>query len=522
MFSRYQTGPARKQQRSPRRRPARALSGLLNGLAIVHLLSATALAPTSAEAQSATGRIYLRRIEFEGVSSINDEVLRRQMLQLEGTYLNTVALDQSLRRLMRLPYVASAQAKLAPVPGEPDVVDVIVTIVQSPARRYGGGGGYTPSELASLHAYFINENLFGTGRRFAFTLEGSPLGNVGDLSFTAPYVRPAGISRTLRLSSRRMSQVAANTSSLDAEIDTANVEYGYATGRPLMRATPKSRTQSPFLPPDLGETNQHVRFGLGATRVRLTATSETSPQLLSWIAGNGKPSLGGGSPSTDFTELALSFNWRYDTRDRAQFTASGLEQTLRIQAAVPVGDVQYYIADYEAWKRWPIGDRWTASLRGRIGYGAAYGSDTSSLPPYLNFFAGGIDSVRGYRANTLGPIDGLGNPYGGNLLLTSQFELLTPWPAKWRDRVRVGVFFDLGNVFSTEDVRFVGPSGQPLDYEFAWADIRRSAGVVARVLLPVGELELSYGIALDADETNPDLFLRDQLERVQFGIHVDF
>jgi outer membrane protein insertion porin family len=475
----------------------------------------------AAAAQTGSGRVYVRRIEFENVTNIADEVLRREMIQLEGTYLNTLALDESLRRLVRLPYIADARARLDPVPNEPDVVDVIVAITQTPARRYGGGGGYSPSQLGSLHAYFVNENLFGTGRRFAFTLETGELRDEGQLSFTAPYARPSGISRTLRLSSRRVDRVAAHASRLNVDIDTAGVEYGWAAGRPVDRSSSTKQPLSPFQAA-LGETNQHVRLGLGASRVKLSAGESTSAQLLDWIARNGEPGAGsGGAPSTDFTEIGLRFEWNYDTRDRPQLTGSGFEQTLSLQTAVPGGDVQYYIAQYEASKYWPVGEHWTASWRGRLGFGEAYGNDTSALPPYLNFFAGGIDSVRGYRANTLGPVDSLGHPYGGNLLLTSEFELLTPWPKRWSDRVRAGVFFDFGNVFSTEDVQFLDESGQPIDYGYRWDALRSSAGLTARVLLPVGELELSYGFALD-DDRSPGSFGGDERERFQLGIHVDF
>ncbi|HEU4620345.1 MAG TPA: BamA/TamA family outer membrane protein [Gammaproteobacteria bacterium] len=487
--------------------------------ALALLLFIAAVSPAAGE--TAPGRIYVRRIEFEGVVNINDEVLRREMLQLEGTYLNTSALDASLRRLERLPYVQSARARLEPVPGEPDVVDVVVTITQTPARRYGGGGGYSPSELGSLHAYFVNENLFGTGRRFAFTLEGGELRDVGELSFSDPYARPSGVARTLRFSSRRISAPAANASSLDAKIDSAGVEYGYAIGQPVERPLLPKQPQSPFQT-DLGETNQRVRYGLAAHRVSLTAPLASSPQLLDWIARNGTANGAAGASSTRFTEIGLTFDWRFDTRDRVRFTSSGLEQDLSVQGAAPGGDVEYFIADYEASKHWPLNDRWTAGLHAHAGFGAAYGGRTSSLPPYLNFFAGGVDSVRGYKANTLGPLDGLGHPYGGNLLLTTQFELLTEWPRKWRDRVRVGFFFDAGNVFSTEDVEFLDSQGRALDYGFDWSEIRRSAGVTARVQLPVGELELSYGIALGAHDDDSDFFPKDQLERFQLGIHVDF
>jgi outer membrane protein insertion porin family len=101
-----------------------------------------------------------------------------------------------------------------------------------------------------------------------------------------------------------------------------------------------------------------------------------------------------------------------------------------------------------------------------LAFGEAYGGETSSSPPYLNRFAGGTGTVRGARAAGLGPRDSLGNPYGGNLLTTAQLEVLTPWPGRAGERLRVGFFYDLGNVFETEGVAFTDSAGPPLDYSF--------------------------------------------------------
>ena len=75
------------------------------------------------------------------------------------------------------------------------------------------------------------------------------------------------------------------------------------------------------------------------------------------------------------------------------------------------------------------------------GYAAPLGS-TTAIPPYRNFFAGGAESVRGYKASTLGPKDTFGNPYGGNIKLTNQFELLLPMPEKFKGSARASLFFD--------------------------------------------------------------------------------
>ncbi len=429
------------------RRIARPALSTLRTAALGLLLLASLLG-AAASAQPGTGRVYVHRIEFTGVSGIDDKVLRRQMLQYEGTYLNTVALQQSLRRLERLPYIAAARADLKPVPGSPDEVDVIVAIKQTPARRYGGGGGYSPSLLASLHLYFTDENLFGTGRRFSARLEGGTLSSLEELSYGVPYARPAppgGITRNLTLASRQMSQASANASNLDVSLDSLRLDYGYETGRAVAVAPP-SLPGAPPLPPQRtpivpsGDTTQRLHVGVEADRVSLKATAGTSAQLIAWMLANGHPEAGG-FPGTRYDELTLRLDWRYDTRDRSVFPRTGLEQTLSARAATPLGGVEYFLADYHAARYWPIAKRWTAALTGRFGFGAAYGGSTS-LPPYLNWFAGGPGTVRGFEAGTLGPRDSLDRPYGGNLLVAAQFDLLMARPVRWEKRLRLGAFLE--------------------------------------------------------------------------------
>jgi outer membrane protein insertion porin family len=457
----------------------------------VGLLAALVLVALAAAAQG--GRTYVRRIEFEGTDSIQDEVLRREMLVLEGTYLDVVALEQSLRRLERLPYVDSVRVALRPVSDAPDLVDVVVTISEAPARRYGGGAGYAESLGVSVQGYFTHENLFGTGQRFSAEVDMSEHRQFASVSHTDPYARRDAVSRHIALNVRRIEQLAEDSSELDADLSAARLEYGYRSG-----------------------LWQHLTLGLGLADTTLAPGALVSDQLLAWITANGDVRAG---PATQFTELDFLLRWRYDTRDRAIRPARGTEHALSLAAALPGSEVEYYLLDYELAHYRPIGERWTAALRAQLAFGAAYGGETSSLPPYLNRFAGGPGTVRGVRAAGLGPRDSLGNPYGGNLLTAAQLEVLTPWPGRAGERLRVGFFYDLGNVFETEGIAFTDSTGQPLDYSFDGSDLQHSVGIAAEVLIPFGILRVSYGIPIDRDTTP---FGPIDEDRFQIGIGVDF
>jgi outer membrane protein insertion porin family len=124
--------------------------------------------------------------------------------------------------------------------------------------------------------------------------------------------------------------------------------------------------------------------------------------------------------------------------------------------------------------------------------------ETTALPPYRQFFAGGPDTVRGYSESRLGPKDDFGNPYGGNLKVIGRAELLFPMPEKFRTTARASLFYDIGNVFSTGHVDFRGRDGNPIDYDFKYDKLKHSAGVAVQWLAPLGIFRFSYAFPLNA------------------------
>ena len=350
-----------------------------------------------------------------------------------------------------------------------------------------------------MHGYFINENILGTGQRFAARIEASEFHTAAEVLHSDPYARPNGISRTVAISSRRIDQLTADTSELEANLTAGLLEYGY----------------------HVAET-QAIRFGLSLQDAELITGPLASDQLVDWVRNNGNSTVQGNESSTDYLTAQFLFGWHYDTRDKKVFPSHGLEQLLSFKTAVPGSEVEFYVVDYELSKYWPLNGRWTAKMGVKLGFGAKYGSKTSSLPPNLNWFAGGPNSVRGYRENRLGPKDSLGNPYGGNLFVSAQFELMMPLPEKWQKHLRIGFFYDIGNVFSTENVSFLDDDGQSLDYAIELSELRQSVGIAAKILIPLGVLRLSYGVPINAEDDNPNRFLRDVIERFQIAIGVDF
>ena len=442
-------------------------------------------------------RVYVRRINFNGVNEVDDEVFRREMRQLEGAYLSNRLVDRSKIRLQRLPFIENAEASNTPVPGSPDLVDVDFDLTYRMPGQFSGGVGYSESQKMILNGSIVHTNFLGTGNRVALELNSGRFSKLYSLSHTDPARTIDGVRRTVSFTYRDITQFTSATSDFSTETFGASIDYGY----------PISEFQS-------------LSFGLSWQHSELLSSLSSTQQAQDWVLNNGNPFVeDSGSFSffgTEFDTFELLAGWTYDSRNRALFANRGTRQQIFLSAAVPGSDVEFYTARYSLTKYFPITRRWTVRFNTELGIGEAMG-DTTALPPYKHFFGGGPQSVRGFRESYLGPRDSFNNPYGGNVLVASQLELILPLPDKWARQARAAIFYDIGNVFNTGEVAFTDKLGSPIEYKPDLSELRASVGIGVQWLAPLGLFRFSYAFPLNEYVGN-DRFYGDELERFQFSI----
>jgi outer membrane protein insertion porin family len=453
-------------------------------------------------------RVYVRDITFSGVNRINDEVLRREMRQLEGGWLSNTALERSKQRVQRLPYVKSVSFETTPVAGSPDLVDVNYKIEEGPASQLSGGIGYSAAYKFMLNGSFADADFLGTGERIAIQLNGGAFSKVYTVQWTNPYTNIDNLQRTLSVSYSDVTQFVSSSSNFSSQ----TLSFGPTWAYPI--------TETMFL-----------RAGAAFDSSQLLTNSLTSAeQAQQWVQQNGHPynRLAHDDASnndyvfygTNFKALELITGWDWDTRNRTLFADRGMHQSVSLSVTTPGSDVKYWIGNYQFLQYVPLWHAFTLSFLEGVDYGAPLGS-TTAIPPYRQFFGGGPDNVRGFRESLLGPRDQFGNPYGGNLRLTSQNELLLPIPSKWAQTARVSVFFDLGGVYETgTKLQFFGPDQvTPEDYRFRFADIKKSFGVSVTWLAPIGLFRFSLGVPLNARRADPlGRTWGDETEAFQFSV----
>jgi outer membrane protein insertion porin family len=460
-------------------------------------------------------RVYVRHINFNNITAINDETLRREMRQLEGGWLSNSAVERSKERLQRLPYVEKVEFETKPVAGSADLVDVDYNIKEGLPGQFGGGIGYSEAQKFSINGNFVHSNFLGSGDRVALEVNAGKYSKSYVVSETDPYTTIDGVARTASFSYRDITQfVAASSKFATKQLTLAN-QWSY----PITEY-------------------QYLQAGVSANKNTLVVSEGYSAQqAVDWVRSNGSTftrdltdTNGDGVVNsldtpytvygTDFYTYELTAGWNFDTRNRALFADKGFHLAVSGRYALPLSSVRYYATNFQYLQYIPLWKKWLLSFNSTFDYAEPIGR-TTALPPYLNYFAGGPDSVRGFRESTLGPRDniGIGNPYGGNMRVVDRLEMIFPVPDKWKSAARISWFYDLGNVFQTGNkVKFLGEDDiTPVTYHFAYDNLKRSTGIAVQWLAPLGLFRFSYGVPLNASPGNTVKF-NDETERFQFSI----
>jgi outer membrane protein insertion porin family len=437
-------------------------------------------------------RAYVRRIHFSGTTGINDEVLRRELRQLEGGFLSNRALERSEQRLRRLPYVDDVNRDTIPVAGSEDLVDIDFRIKEGLPGSFGGGVGYSGLQGVMLNANFVHTNFLGGGNRIEADVNTGRFSTVYRFIHTNPYVTPDGVSRTVSASYRDITQFIAGASEFGTKTASLGLEYSY----PVSEYT-------------------RLRFGVQGLDSTLLTNTFSPFQSLRWVQLNGATTATEVANVTlfesDFRSYELLLGWVYDSRNRVIFADRGARHRLGLTYTGPGSEVEYYTVRYDLLHYLPFVGRTFFEWNTELAYADALG-DTTEIPPFKRFFGGGPGTVRGFREGWMGPRDTNNNPFGGNVIFSSQLELIFPLPGDIGTTTRFSLFADAGNIFSTDTTPFFHPvTGEPADHDVSLSNLKYSVGISMQWMAPIGLFRFSYGLPLNDDPL-------DRVERFQFSI----
>jgi len=411
-------------------------------------------------------RVYVRRIGIFGNTNTRDEVVRREMRQMESGWYNTEKLNRSKQRIDKLGYFSDVQVDTPAVQGTTDQVDVEVKLTERATGNLTAGVGYSTAEKVILSAGVSQSNIFGTGNALSFQVSTGSINQVYSLSYTNPYYTDDGVSRGFDLYQRKVD--ASNLSAIGS-YNTSTLGTGVRFGVPITEY-------------------DTINYGLAFERTSIGLLADTPQRYIDFVNQFGS--------SAD--SYLGSVGWARDKRDSVIYTTSGTLQRITAEVGLPGGDLTYYRASYQHQWYYPLTRDLVFYTNGQIGYAGGY--ENKPLPFFKVFYLGGVNSLRGYETASVGPKDTNGDSLGGSHLLLASAEILFPFPGLQKDKsVRLSWFVDAGTV------------GEKYDFQ----EMRYSTGLGFNWYSPVGPMKISFGKALNP---KPD----DRLQSIQFTLGTIF
>jgi outer membrane protein insertion porin family len=431
-------------------------------------------------------KVYVKRINVAGNTRTRDQVVRREMRQMEGAWYAADKINRSRERVQKLGYFKDVTIETPPVPGTPDQVDLNIGVTEQSTGNMMIGAGFSSSDGFVLSGSVTENNLFGTGNRLSLQINSGSVNTRYGLSYTRPYFTQDGVSLGYDLYRKDV-----DTTDLDSVVaySTSTVGAGVRLGIPI----------SEFDSVNLGAAYENYKLELGAS----------SPDHMKAFANAN----GGDDSGVSVDSLRLDAGWARDSRDSFLYPTKGTFQRLSAETGTPIGDLQYYKLSYEYQWLKPVFGNATLMLNGEIGIGG--GLDGQEMPFFRNYYAGGIGSVRGFDSGTLGPkvlnsTTGDIMAIGGDKRLVGNAELLFPFPGAGNDKsLRMSVFLDAGAVW--------GPNGTATygDYkDFSLDDLRYSAGLAVTWLSPMGPIKLSVAKPLKSQEYDEEQSFQFQMGQI--------
>ncbi|MES2662091.1 MAG: outer membrane protein assembly factor BamA [Pseudomonadota bacterium] len=427
-------------------------------------------------------RVYVRRIHFSGNTKTQDEVLRREMRQMEGAWADGQKIELSRARLERLGFFRSVQVETKRIPGTEDQIDLSFEVEEQPSGSIGASIGYQDGTGLIFGANVSQTNFLGTGNRVAFALSRTDIRNAYNFSFVDPYYTVDGVSRGFSVFYQETDyDEDDNTTSYRTDSLGGDLNFGYPISE-----------------------NARLNFGIGfdtTTVYAFDASAQEVKDFIGYVPGDGA------TQSDSFDTVHLNGSWLLNRLNRGLLPDRGDSHQFSVELALPGSDQTYYKAKY-AWQQyWGLTARTSLRAHADLGYGEGFG-DIETLPFYKNFFAGGFGSVRGFDERSLGPKDSNGNDaFGGNLLVETGVEWIVPTPFAQDQRAfRTTVFLDAGNVFNSEVTEEV-----PLEFN----ELRTAVGVSFTWIAPIGPIAFSFASPINEQEG-------DETKSFQFSLGQTF
>lgn len=387
--------------------------------------------------------VYVERIEISGNDKTEDQVIRREMRQIEGSRFSSSKLEAGKKRIGRLGYFDDVRVSM-PRGSAPDKVDLKLGVNEKSTGSLSFGIGFSQLEKVFVRGSIKQNNFLGKG--YSTDLSGDLGAKTQNLnvSVTDPYFMGEDISASIN-GFKRETDLQSITSFKENSFGG-----GVGFGLPI---------------------SDNLTYNLSYQYTQTNIFDVLAGSSLLLLSQAGRQSTG---------EVSSSFNW--DSRDNAINTKSGSAFSVGASIAGLGGSNRFFTGAIEGHSYFDLGNDFTLNPGSRIAFIKGY--NRKVVPINRRLSLGGIGTVRGFDSSGITIRDPLTNDIlGGNKSAQASLNLFFPLPYMRTSGFRGVAFIDAGDVADFNQMLSFGRARVASGFGMEW-------------LSPIGPIGLSWSFVL--------------------------
>jgi outer membrane protein insertion porin family len=416
-------------------------------------------------------KCYIEKIIIKGNVKTKDNVLRRELAVYPGEVYDMVRVKISKQRLEQLEFFSKVdtEAQDTDVPTHKDLV-IGVDEKQTGNFTFGAGFSTVESIVGMIQVRQGNFDLFnpptftGAGQKLQLTASVGTLLQDYDINFIEPWFLGKKLQFGIDLFDRELYYPSLHNDYAE-NFAGGTLSLTKALGFQSLRGTVSYTMEDAHVSITPGYQPYNTTNGPG---VSTSILAERGSYLISKVG----------------------LNLTCDTRNNFRMPNGGQISSFSVEAATPPGNTDFYKLELRtSWFFKGFSTNHILEIDARGGVASPWGN-TPRVPIFERWTLGGLYTLRGYRYETVGPLDDLGEALGGDTYFFASAEYSIPIISI----LRYAIFYDIGNVYA--DPFSVDAQGR----KFLDDDV----GVGLRIILPIlggTPLRLDYGVPIMHDRT---------------------
>ncbi|MCR3756299.1 MAG: outer membrane protein assembly factor BamA [Candidatus Westeberhardia cardiocondylae] len=457
-------------------------------------------------------QFYVQKIFFEGNNTIKDNIIRREINQIEGTYINMELINQGKKKLINLEYFENINVKIQHIPNSLNKINILYKMKEKNTGSFNAGIGFNQENKLNFQFNVKKNNWLKIGN--SISLESNKSNNqfYNKFSIISPYYTNNKINFS--------NNILYKNFNIHKIINKSNYNL-LQYGTNIICNIPVKNYKSLF-----NIKLEYIHNSVNNITSHISEYHSINSKINQKKIANKKIN----NINLSAEDIFLNLHWNFNNINKNIFPTTGSNTDLMGKITLPISHNNYYKIIFKSNYFIPIIKNINWIFFGKTYFGYSNSKNRQKIPFYDHFCLKEFNKIRGFYLENIVPTNKC-NKYnknkfknlkyntkkpifGGDSIFIINNEITIPITSlikkKYQNLIRTSLFIDIGTIWNNnwkKNKKYL----KNTFYNEKFQNIRISSGINFQLISPLGPLIFSYGY--------PIKFCKgDKIEKFQFNV----